>query len=251
MKTVIIIPARLESRRFPGKVLEPINGVPMLVKVYDQAMKVQEADNVYVAAPEDFITSQHSFFYENQIAWIKTSDKHRNGTERVAEAARLLSLKPYDLVINLQADMPEIDPDIISKVINKLKADCYIPPVSMVTAVTRRPGKPDPDPNTVKVILDNSGKAIYFTRQPAPTNADFWYKHIGVYGFCNFVLQLYAKLEQSQLEQCEDLEQLRFTANSFRPFETIITDQDQWTVNVPADLSINWPQGRMVYDHCC
>lgn len=243
MKTAIIIPARLESARFPGKVLQKIDGVTMLERVYNQACKVKNADMVYIVGPGNLVESLDI----SALNWVRSpSNKtYRNGTERVAEAARILSLQAKDIVINLQADLPTIDPSIIEQMVELLQQSNIILPGPLATAVARLAGPPDPDPNVVKVVLNSSGNAIYFSRAPISSSREYWYKHVGVYGCYNYALQLYDQMSVSDLELVEGLEQLRFLYFGFRPFNIVSTPEDQWSVNVPADLRIHWPQEQV------
>ena len=236
MQKVIIIPARMQSKRFPGKVLHPINSVPMIIRTWRQAMKVPDC-SVYIASDDDALLK---ICQDYPCQTIKIGE-HRNGTERCAEAARRLGLERLDCVLNLQADLPCIDPELLARVIDLI-------PYYIMTAATITEGLPSLDTNLVKIAIDKDNDAVFFSRAAILNKAPGWYNHIGIYGYMNFLLQEYAIKPISLLEQYEDLEQLRFYDYG-RQMKVFITDKDCISINVPSDLeklNIQWPDEQVI-----
>jgi 3-deoxy-manno-octulosonate cytidylyltransferase (CMP-KDO synthetase) len=230
----------MHSSRFPGKAIFPIDGKPMIVRTAEQAKKVSDC-KVYIATDDAEITlTCLAYGYDT----IQTGH-HKNGTERCAEAARLLCLGDDDCVLNLQADLPYIQPDLLEKVFQFI-------PYYITTAAVKVKGLPDKDPNMVKVIVDRNQNALYFSRQPIPSKAANWLNHIGIYGFTNNLLQEFASRSVSVLELQEDLEQLRILYHGQRKIKVLETDKDCISVNIPSDidkLRIYWPTDGPINGH--
>ncbi len=204
---MIIIPARLASTRFPHKVLADIGGLPMVVRT---AKRVEHLDDVVVAADDERIMSTCK---EYGIAAMLTSDTHKSGTDRINECANLLQLRNDDLVINIQADEPFIEPEVVSKLITRLNtlktAQAPFIMGSCYNAVNAEAAK---DPNLVKVVLDSEHNAIYFSRSLIPYNRSgsaTYFGHIGIYGFTAKSLNAFCALDDAPIEDIEKLEQLR------------------------------------------
>lgn len=197
MKTVVIIPARMESERLPGKPLKEINGKSLIFHCYESSKEAQLPDGVYVASADPDIFKNA---IKEKIPFISTSNYPINGTERVAEAARILQLEDDDIVVNLQGDMPFFDPEIIGEPVMRLKA---IPECNVASVMTFLKKEDEDNPNRVKVTVDNQGRAIDFDRR----YGDFL--HIGVYVFRNSFLQRYAEYGATDIEVKMSLEQKR------------------------------------------
>jgi 3-deoxy-manno-octulosonate cytidylyltransferase (CMP-KDO synthetase) len=241
MQKAIIIPARMQSKRFPGKVMYPIDGIPMIIRTWQQALKVPDC-SVYIASDDvDLLASCQDY----GCSVIKTGE-HRNGTERCAEAARILGLADDDHVLNLQADLPCINPELLRLAFHAIP---FFYPHSIVTAAVITQGRPDMDSNLVKIVLNEKHMALFFSRQPICANSDLWYNHIGIYAMMNCYLQEYAKQEVSPIEQQEDLEQLRFLYYGKRDIKVIRIKEDCISINVPSDLeklNIQWPDEQVI-----
>lgn len=204
---MIIIPARLASTRFPQKVLADIGGLPMVVRT---AKKVAHLDRVVVAADDEIIISTCQ---EHGIEAMLTSSTHKSGTDRINECANILNLDENEIIINVQADEPFIEPDVVEALIAKLKelqtknetfimGSCY-------NAINAESAK---DPNLVKVVLDDENNAIYFSRSMIPYNRSGranYFGHIGIYGFSKKSLKEFCNLQDAPIEDIEGLEQLR------------------------------------------
>ena len=205
---MIIIPARLASSRFNRKVLVDIQGLPMVIRT---AKQVETLDKVVIATDSDEVIKIAKKF---NIDAILTDINHSSGTDRINEAVKLLNLPKDEIIINLQADEPFIERDVVKKLINDtlrvknrddiLISSCY----KIIDSETAD------DINQVKVILNKDNNAIYFSRSKIPYNREHHknieYKgHLGLYGFTVEKLNTFCTLNDSKLENLEKLEQLR------------------------------------------
>lgn len=204
---MIIIPARMASTRFPNKVLADIGGLPMVVRTAKQVMHL---DDVVVAADDEQIIA---VCQSHGIKAMLTSTTHKSGTDRINECAQLLDINDDELVINIQADEPFIEPEVLTALIERLETlknngrdfvmgSCY-------NAINAEAAE---DPNLVKVVMDADHNAIYFSRSPIPYNrsgAATYFGHIGIYGFTKKSLHTFCSLDDAPIEDIEKLEQLR------------------------------------------
>ncbi|WP_305862651.1 3-deoxy-manno-octulosonate cytidylyltransferase [Helicobacter cholecystus] len=200
---MIIIPARLQSTRFPQKMLTDILGLPMIVRT---ALRAKEIDEVCVAtdAQEILEISQ-----EYNILAVMTSSSHNSGTDRCAEAARILGLDDDEIVVNMQGDEPFLESEILLSLKSMMKENSPF----MGTCIKHIGADEAQDPNLVKVVLNTKGEALYFSRSLIPFNRDGveveYFGHLGIYAFSNKTLQEFCSLPKSPLEEIEKLEQLR------------------------------------------
>ena len=204
---MIIIPARLASTRFPQKVLADIGGLPMVVRT---AKRVAHLDRVVVAADDEKIISTCK---EHGIEAMLTSTTHKSGTDRINECANILGLDDDEIIMNVQADEPFIEPEVIETLITKLK---YLQnknePFIMGSCFNAINAQSAQDPNLVKVLLDDQDNAIYFSRSCIPFNRGggaTYFGHIGIYGFSKKSLKEFCNLSDAPIEDIEKLEQLR------------------------------------------
>ncbi|MGB0748631.1 MAG: 3-deoxy-manno-octulosonate cytidylyltransferase [Magnetospiraceae bacterium] len=233
-KPVIVIPARMASTRLPGKPLADINGLPMIVQVMNRA-KEADVGPVIIACAErkiaDAITQAGGHA-------VLTDPDLPSGSDRVYAAVEGIDPKgKHDAVINVQGDLPTIDPAAIRKAfapLGKKKVDI----ATLVAEIT------DPEevtnPNVVKAVVSfkggaNVGRALYFSRNPVPHGAGPLYHHIGLYGFRREALKRFVGLAQGVLEQRERLEQLRALENGMR-IDAACVDTVPLGVDTPADL---------------
>ncbi|MGB8993110.1 MAG: 3-deoxy-manno-octulosonate cytidylyltransferase [Desulfobaccales bacterium] len=234
MRLIALIPARYESSRFPGKPLAPILGKPLIQWVYERALQVKELDGVWVATDDVRIREGVEAFGGRALM---TREDHPSGSDRLAEAAVLLGLAPEDIVINIQGDQPVFPPDLISRLSEVLRRN---PAVVMVTPVRKLT---DPavaaNPNTVKVVFDRAGRALYFSRSPLPFWRDgdspYFYRHIGIYAYRVQFLKEFVHLPPGRWEAAEKLEQLRALEHGF-PIHIVETEGDTREVDTPEDL---------------
>ena len=206
--TIILIPSRLVSTRLPDKPLVDIHGEPMVVRVWRQAIAADVGD-VFVACGDEAIA--HAVEEAGGTAIITQSD-HASGSDRIFEALKRVDrAHSVERVINLQGDLPTIEPEAIHKVLEPLSR----PEVDISTlAAEITDCREQEDPNVVKVVTALGGdttvaRALYFTRLLAPGgNGPFWH-HIGIYGYQRSALEKFVQLPPSRLEEREKLEQLR------------------------------------------
>ena len=204
---MIIIPARLASTRFPQKVIADIGGLPMVVRT---AKAVEHLDRVVVAADDEKIIT---ICKEHGVEAMLTSTTHKSGTDRIHECATILNLDDNEIIINVQADEPFIEPDVVKVLINRLKElQTKNEPFIMGSCYNAINAESAEDPNLVKVVLDSDNNAIYFSRSLIPYNRSGranYYGHIGIYGFSKKSLKEFCSLDDAPIEDIEGLEQLR------------------------------------------
>lgn len=215
MHYTVIIPARHASTRLPAKPLADIHGKPMIVRVAERAA-LSQAQQVWVAADDERIMQALA---EHGITGILTAPHHASGTDRLAEAVMQLGLDDDAIVVNVQGDEPLIAPELIHSV----AADLAAHPESVMATVCHAINDTASmiNPNIVKVVMDNQGHALYFSRAPIPYPRDAFaasaklpadlpvYRHIGLYAYRVSFLKHYADLTPAPIEQFESLEQLR------------------------------------------
>lgn len=212
MKIIGVIPARYQSSRFPGKPLADICGKPMIWWVYQQAIRVQDFNDVYVATDDERIESECK---KNNIKVIMTSDKHPTGTDRIGEVARKISA---DLYVNIQGDEPMLEPEIIRSAITPFYSNPDLQITNLMSEITN---PVDVVNFTVpKVITNEQGIGIYLTRATAPYPKGSiqykYYKQVCVYGFKPEALQFYCNSPRGKIEKIEDIEILRFIEAGYR-----------------------------------
>ena len=213
MKVVGIIPARYSSTRLPGKPLLDATGKPLIQYVVENVRKARRIEAVYVATDDERIKQAVEDF---GCEAIMTRPDHPSGTDRLAEAARILNLDEDDVVVNVQCDEPEIDPNHIDLLVSLLiNSDA-----PMATLAAPLDEKSANSPNNVKVVLSQSGHALYFSRAKIPHDRDGkgtqYLLHVGIYAYRKRFLDKITALEPTPLEQTEKLEQLRALENGFR-----------------------------------
>jgi 3-deoxy-manno-octulosonate cytidylyltransferase (CMP-KDO synthetase) len=258
MTAVIVIPARYDSTRFPGKPLAPLRGKPMIQHVYENCRHSLLASDVMVATDSETIFEKVLSFGGKAVM---TSPGHASGTDRVAEIARSTGC---DIMVNVQGDEPLVRPEMIDDVINLLsdsRAD--------IGTLVKKTTTPEEimDPNVVKAVFCQEGFALYFSRAPIPFHRDVWrfygtgqgtegtrfhgayevhasdaghhavswFKHIGIYSYRRDVLLRISDEKPSRLEEIEKLEQLRALENGFR-IKVKETEIETMGVDTPQDL---------------
>ncbi|MBU2546998.1 MAG: 3-deoxy-manno-octulosonate cytidylyltransferase [Proteobacteria bacterium] len=236
MKVLVVIPARYGSTRFPGKPLALIAGRPMIRHVHDRARLAEGVDRVIIATDDRRIFEAVEAFGGEAIM---TRTDHPSGTDRLAEAADVLGAGPDDVIVNVQGDQPVFDPRLISQVIRPLLDD---PDLEMATPIipTADPHEIQ-DPNHVKVVFDDRGLALYFSRAPIPWPREAggptaYYKHLGIYAYRAAFLRRFVALPSGRLENIEKLEQLRALEHGFR-VRVVLTDLDSPEVDTPDDVA--------------
>lgn len=249
MSAIVLIPARYASTRFPGKPLTLLQGRPVIQHVYENSLRSGLAADVIVATDSETI-------FETVLSFggkaVMTSGDHASGTDRIAEAA---ASTDHDIIVNVQGDEPLIRGEMIDEVISLLDdRTASIGTLAKRITVWREAF----DPNVVKVVLDEQGFAVYFSRAPIPYHRDlfsalerrgyggnsvaagrssdlFMYKHIGIYSYRKDVLFSLSSIPPSRLEGLERLEQLRALENKFR-IKVRETFFETMGVDTPEDL---------------
>ncbi len=228
-----IIPARYASTRFPGKPLALIHGVPMIERVYKQAM-MSNLNKVLVATDDERIETCVKNFGGNVVM---TNPELVSGTDRCREALYHSEINA-ELIVNIQGDEPFINPDQINTVLKLLRGHA----VNIATLVSPAVSIEEiENQNRVKVVTDKNGKALYFSRSPIPftkniaQNITDYFIHLGIYGFNANTLKELGELTTSKLERAESLEQLRWLENGYSIY-TIETKERAESVDTPEDL---------------
>ncbi len=232
-RAVAIIPARLAATRLPDKPLADIAGKPMVQHVYERAARAMRIADVLVATPDAAIADAVRAF-GGRVAL--TAPDHPTGTDRVAEAARALPADVF-IVVNVQGDEPLLDPQTVDAVAGALLDDASVVMASVMCPLP--PGREN-DPNVVKVVCDQTGFALYFSRSPLPyrRNPDAPYaprQHVGLYAYRRDFLETLTRLAPTPLEQAESLEQLRVLEHGYR-IRMVETDRAPESVDTPEDL---------------
>ena len=231
-KIIGIIPARYASTRFPGKPLAMIGDISMIERVYLQALKSQRLNHVVVATDDERIKKHVESFKGNVVM---TSPDHQSGTDRCAEVINKEKEK-WDIIINIQGDEPFIDPEQIDLLISCFDDD----DTEIATLIRKNNNKEDiTNPNIVKVVKNINNKALYFSRAEIPfdksKDGDYYFSHIGIYGYRADILEKIADLKQTRLELAESLEQLRWLENGYS-IKTAVSEHENISIDSPDDL---------------
>ena len=232
MSFIVIIPSRYASTRLPGKPLVDIAGKPLIEHVVDRANE-SNAKRVIVATDDQRIVDA---LQGVDCEVIMTRVDHLSGSDRLAEVLDTLNIKDQEIVVNVQGDEPLIPAKLINQVADYLSKSSQ---AVMSTAAHKIASDTDlENPNVVKVVIDQTGKALYFSRAAIPFSRDntpitAWH-HIGIYAYRAEFLKRYSKLKPSALEQTESLEQLRVMDNG----ETIMVQ----TIDYDAGVGVDTPE---------
>ena len=229
MHAVAIIPARLGSSRLPRKPMRMLAGRPLIEHVYRAVKASPLLAKVVVATDSCEI---YEFCRAQGMAVELTSEQCRSGTDRVQETVRKI---PADLYVNVQGDEPMTRPEHISALLEAMQPGVQVGTLKI--AISREEAR---DPNVVKVVTDQNGRALYFSRLPIPFDRDAigarYYKHLGFYVYRRAVLDEFVKWPESELEKAERLEQLRFLENGV-DIQVAETAYDTVGVDTEEDLA--------------
>ena len=234
LNPVVVIPARMHATRLPGKPLADIHGEPMIVHVWRRAMQAGIGP-VVVACAEQEVADAVRKAGGNAVM---TRPDHPSGSDRVFEAVQACDPDgAFDAVVNVQGDLPTLDPQVIRTVFAPLE-DTGVDLATLVTAITVEEERTNP--NVVKAVVSFAagarvGRALYFSRATVPSGEGPHYHHIGLYAYRREALARFVSLPQGVLEQRERLEQLRALENGMR-IDAALVDTVPLGVDTPADL---------------
>lgn len=242
-KTVAIIPARYASTRFPGKPLALLGGKPVIQWVWENVSAMPELACAVVATDDERIAEAVKGFGGRAVM---TASTHRSGTDRCGEVVRKLREEgqTFDVAINVQGDEPFVRQEQLRSLV-----DCFTDGEVQIATLKTAIHSPAElmSPNNVKVVCDLRGRALYFSRQPLPhlrgvepeqwTERHPYFKHVGIYAFRTETLEALVRLQQSPLELCESLEQLRWLENGYeiQVKETAVANIG---IDTPADMAL-------------
>ncbi len=235
-KVLAVVPARYASTRFPGKIIAPAAGKPVVYHTYLQAQKATLVDEVLIATDaEEVVEALRP--YDARV--VMTRKDHPSGTDRIAEIA---ANTDAEIIVNVQGDEPLIDPKTIDDTVRPLLDDPDLP-MSTARNLITLPEQIE-NPSVVKVVCDVRGYALYFSRWPIPyirdaadrgAAATCYWQHVGIYVYRRDFLLRFAKMPQTPLEKLEKLEQLRVLENGLK-IAVVDTEYDSVGVDTPEDL---------------
>lgn len=231
MRAIGVIPARYAAARFKGKVLADLCGKPVIQHVWERAKKARALDDLIVAADDERIIKKVESFGAKAVL---TAKEHPSGTDRLREIVNPMDV---NIVVNIQADEPLIQPSMIDELVASLLQDSNI---VMATLMKKIENVEDIDnPNVVKVVVDKNNFALYFSRLPIPyykqAKSVCYYKHLGLYAYTKDFLFTFANLPPSSLEKAEGLEQLRALESGYK-IKVIETSYETVGIDTPEDL---------------
>jgi len=231
MKTAAIIPARYASTRFPGKPLHLLAGKPLVQHVWERCREADTFAEVVIAT-DDMRIAEVAFEFGAEVAL--TSPKHQSGTDRIAEVAKKMT--KIGAFFNVQGDEPHIDP----KLLKRLSKELVRNKLEMITAANPfEEGESVENPNAVKVILNRASDAIYFSRSVIPFQRNpaapvQYFRHQGIYGYSRKFLLQFVKWKPTELEQAEQLEQLRALEHGAK-IRVVVNKANSIGVDTPED----------------
>ncbi len=234
MKTIAVIPARMGSSRFPGKPIAKILGRPMIEHIYKRVAMSKSLHATYIATCDEEIRQAAEAF---GAPVIMTADTHERASDRVAEAVSLLDA---DLVVMVQGDEPMTHPDMIDTAVAPFRDDATLECVNLVRCIEHEADYLDA--NTIKVVMNQQGDALYMSRRPIPTLAKTGfadtaaYKQVCIIPFRTATLLQYARLSPTPLEQLESIDMLRLLEHGYR-VKMVPTEFNTQAVDTEADLA--------------
>ncbi|HMC01300.1 MAG TPA: 3-deoxy-manno-octulosonate cytidylyltransferase [Flavobacteriaceae bacterium] len=234
MKIISMIPARYAASRFPGKLMQDLGGKSVILRTYNATVATNLFDDVFVVTDSEIIFNE---IISNGGKAIMSKKEHECGSDRIAEAVENMDI---DIVINVQGDEPFTDKESLVKLIKVFKTDVdkQIDLASLMVHITNE--DEINNPNTVKVVVDQSDFALYFSRSPIPYPRDKssgakYYKHKGVYAFRKDAILDFYRLPMKTLEASEKLEQLRYLEYGKR-IKMVETNVQGIEIDTPEDL---------------
>ena len=234
LHVIAMIPARLQATRFPRKLLQDLGGMSVIARTYISTLHTNLFDEVYVVTDSEEIAKD---LKQHKAKVIISKKEHSTGSDRIAEAVEHINT---DIVINVQGDEPFTDRDSLEKLINVFyQQDAH--QIDLASLKTKLEGEEDiNNPNYVKVITDNNGFALYFSRSPIPFHRNKgvdvqYYRHKGIYAFRKQAILDFSKLPMLELEAAEQIECIRFLEHG-RTIKMVETSEDSFGIDTPQDL---------------
>jgi 3-deoxy-manno-octulosonate cytidylyltransferase (CMP-KDO synthetase) len=225
-----VIPARLQSTRFPRKVLHEVAGKPLVVQVYEAARRAAELDELLVATESHEVIDACAKF---GIAAVLTSSAHPSGTDRIWEVAQT---RAADIYVNIQGDEPLVTAEHIRLLVGPFRESAD---TQVTTLKIRLTAEEMTNPNVNKVVCGVDGRALYFSKHPIPYDRDgigvVRWKHAGFYAYRKAALDAFHRLQPSPLELAEKLEQLRFLENGI---DIVVVETDAPTIGVDTEADL-------------
>lgn len=238
MKVIGVIPARMGSSRFPGKPLAKILGIPMIGHIYYRCKMAAALNDVYLATCDEEIRQYAASIGAKAIM---TSDKHERASDRVAEAmtkAEKSTNQKVDIVVMIQGDEPMVMPEMINLAVQSMLKDKNTLVANLVAPIKTQ--KEFQDPNSIKVVIDNNGDALYFSREPIPSGKKWageipMFKQVCIIPFRRDFLLKFNNLKPTRLEKVESIDMLRVLEYGYK-VKMVLTDYETYSVDTPEDL---------------
>ena len=235
MNTLVVIPARLESSRLPGKPLVKINGKELIWHVRSRCQGIKDCRVVVATCNDEII----DFCRDNSWEAVMTSSRHERATDRVGETLEILEkerAQEFDNVIMVQGDEPMVTGTSVKRIAQELESGHDI-----VNLVIEHSGEPDPRSNKVKVVLNRCSDIIYLSRCPIPGHvskpAEKWYQQTGLIGFSKQGLKQFSEMEECDIEKTESIDMNRWLFNN-RKIRAVVIQEKHCSVDIPEDIVI-------------
>ena len=234
MTVSALIPARLNSTRLEKKLIKNLDGIPVIVRTYQNICSTKLFDEVVVVTDSDDIIN---VLKEFDIKFLKSKEDHNTGTDRIAEFSKKFK---SDIIINVQGDEPFVLKEDLSKIINKFKNDIENK-INVISLMTKLISVEEiNNPNNVKVVVDKNNNSLMFSRSIIPykrvENNVNYFKHIGIYAFRNSFLNKFKKFKQTNLELTEMIEALRIIEHGYK-IHMIEIDHEQISIDTIEDFN--------------
>ena len=234
MTVSALIPARLNSTRLEKKLIKNLDGIPIIVRTYQNICSTKLFDDVVVVTDSDVIIN---VLKEFDIKFLKSKEDHNTGTDRIAEFSKKFK---SDIIINVQGDEPFVLKEDLSKIINTFKNDIENK-INVISLMTKLISVEEiNNPNNVKVVVDKNNNSLLFSRSIIPykrvENNVNYFKHIGIYAFRNSFLNKFKKFKQTNLELTEMIEALRIIEHGYN-IHMIETDHEQISIDTIDDFN--------------
>ena len=236
MKTIALIPARYAATRFPGKLMQPLGGITIIRRTYENTVSTFLFDEVIVVTDSDIIFNE---IVQNGGYAIMSKQPHESGSDRIAEAVADIDV---DIVINVQGDEPFVKKELLENLLDAFENDPHhkVEVASLMYQVVNE--EIIENPNHVKVVVNKENNALLFSRSVIPFHRDknitpVYYKHIGIYAYRKNALMNFTQWDATPLEKLENLEQLRYLENGIK-IKMVLTNESPISIDTPQDYEL-------------